>query len=108
MTAAEAVQAATDTVRRRGWTIGQILAHQPPLMDLRTFAEAMGFPPSTVYQEAAKDALPVEVIQIARTKYVRTVDTWRLLGLIGNDDDAGVAPPTPPVQQHTSASTSKK
>lgn len=107
MTAAEAVQAATDTVRRRGWSIGQILAHQPPLMDLATFFEAIGIPASTGYQEAAKGALPVEVIRIARTKYVRTVDAWRWLGLIGNDDDAGVAPPTPPVQQHLSTSTHK-
>jgi predicted DNA-binding transcriptional regulator AlpA len=107
VTAAEAVQAATDAVRRRGWEIGQILAHQPPLMDLRTFAEATGFPESTVYQEAAKGALPIEVVQIGRTKFVRTVDVWRWLGLIGNDDDAGAGTPTPPVQQHLSTSTHK-
>jgi hypothetical protein len=107
VTAVEAVQAATDVVRQRGWTIGQILAHQPPLMDIRTFAEAAGIPESTAYQLAARGEMPIEVVQLGRTKYVRTVDLWRWLGLIGNDDDAGVPAPTPPVQQHLSTSTSK-
>ncbi|BBA99237.1 hypothetical protein RVR_5775 [Actinacidiphila reveromycinica] len=107
MTAAEAVQAATDTVRRRGWNIGQILAHQPPLMDIRTFAEAIGIPASTGYQLAASGDLPIEILRVGRTKYVRTVDAWKWLGLIGNDDDAEVAASTPPVRQYLSTSTSK-
>jgi hypothetical protein len=103
VTAAEAVHAATDVVRRRGWTIGQILGHQPPLMDLRTFAEATGIPASTVYQQAAKGELPIEVIKLARTKYVRTVDAWRWLGLIDspNGDGPGVAAPDPLAETHT-------
>jgi hypothetical protein len=109
MTAVGAVQAAAGVVRDRALTIGQILAHQQPLMDLRTFFDACGIPESTGYQEAAKGALPIEVIRLGRRRYVRTVEVWRWLGLVpaGNDDDAGVAPPTPPVQQHTSTPTSK-
>lgn len=103
MTAVEAVQAATGVVRSRSRTIGEILAHQQPLMDLRTFFEACGIPESTGYQEAAKGALPVEVIRIARRRYVRTVDAWRFLGLISEDngDGPGVAAPDPLAETHT-------
>lgn len=103
MTAVEAVRAATGVVRSNTLTIGEILAHQPPLMDLPTFFNACGIPESTGYQEAAKGALPVEVIRIARRRYVRTVDAWRFLGLLpANGDGAGAGTPTPPAETHPS------
>lgn len=104
MTADEAVQAATSVLRQGSLTIGEILAHQPPLMDLPTFFNACGIPESTGYQEAAKGALPVEVIRIARRRYVRTVDAWRFLGLLPGDngDGAGAGTPTPPAETHPS------
>ena len=120
--ATEAVQAAVGVVRDHALTIGEMLAYQKPLMDLRTFFDACGIPPSTGYQEAAKEALPIEVIRIARRRYVRTVDAWRFLGLLpegngavrevesrtshGNDGAPGVEPGAP-VRQHSSTSTSK-
>lgn len=122
MTAAEAVKAATDVVRGQAMTIAEILAHQSALMPLTTFFDACGIPHSTGYQEAAKDALPVEVIKFARRRYVRTTDAWEFLGLIprGNgaarevesrasteNDNAPGVEPGAPVEQSTSTSTSQ-
>lgn len=102
MTATEAVQAAVEVVRRSS-SIGAILAHEPPLMDLPTFFSACGIPESTGYQEAAKGTLPVEVIRIARRRYVRTVDAWRFLGLLPHEDGDGARGPalTPPAERTT-------
>ncbi len=107
MTAVQAVEAAIDVVRTRSGTIGEILAHEPPLMDLPTFFNACGIPESTGYQEAAKGALPVEVIRIARRRYVRTVDAWRFLGLLPGDngDGVGAGTPTPPAETHPSTAS---
>lgn len=123
MTAAEAVQAATDVIRNQALTIAEILAHQSALMPLTTFFKACGVPESTGYAEAAKGALPVEVIKIARRRYVRTTDAWRFLGLLPegsgasrevesrasakNDNAPGVEPGAP-VEQSTSTSTSQQ
>jgi len=112
VSAVEAVQAATDAVRRDALTIGEILAHQQPLMDFPTFFKAASIPASTGYQVAAEGDLPIEVIRLGRRRYVRTVDAWRFLGLLpegsavapgvqpgtpatGNDDAPGVQPGAP-------------
>jgi hypothetical protein len=109
MTATEAVQAATNVVRSNALTIAQILAHQSALMDLPTFFKAAGIAESTGYQIAAKGELPIEVIRFARRRYVRTLDAWRFLGLINqeNDGSAGAVTPALPVEPISSTSTTQ-
>ncbi|MGA6159622.1 hypothetical protein ACPEIC_40510 [Stenotrophomonas sp. NPDC087984] len=108
MTAAEAVQSATDVVRRKALTIAEILAHESALMDLPTFFKACGIPESTGYQVAAEGRLPLEVIPLGRRRYVRTVDAWKFLGLLSeNDDSAGAVTPTPSVE-HVNESTAQQ
>lgn len=104
MTPPEAVQAAVGVVRDHALTIGETLAHQKPLMDLRTFFAACDIPESTGYQVVAEGGLPVEVIRIGRRRYVRTVEAWKWLGLLPEDngDGAAVAAATPPAEKHDS------
>ncbi|WP_055527120.1 hypothetical protein [Streptomyces graminilatus] len=102
-------------------SIAEILGHEPALMDLPTFFKACGMAQSTGYQVAAEGNLPLEVIPLGRRRYVRTVDAWKFLGLIpqengtaptyqagapaGNDEAARV--PAGPPQSSRSALTSK-
>lgn len=71
-------------------TIAEILAHQAPLTDLPTLGRMTGQAESTVYQLAAQDRLGLEVIRLGRKRYVRTVDVWKFLGLIPQEN--GTAP----------------
>lgn len=103
-------------------TIAQVLAHESALMDLPTFFDACGVAHSTGYAEAAKGALPIEVIRLGRRRYVRTTDAWKFLGLLpegngaspvyqpgesaGNDDAAGYQPAAS-VEHSPSTSTAK-
>lgn len=106
MTAAEAVQAATNLVRRDAMTIAEILAHEAALMDLPTFFKACGIPESTGYQVAAAGELGIDIIRFGRRRYVRTVAAWKYLGLIPEDngDGAGAGTPTPLAETHPSTS----
>jgi hypothetical protein len=95
-------------------SIAEILGHKPALMDLPTFFKACGMAQSTGYQIAAEGALPLEVIPLGRRRYVRTVEAWKFLGLLseengaaptyqagapaGNDEGPGYQP-GPPVEQ---------
>lgn len=95
-------------------SIAEILAHEPALMDLPTFFKACGMAQSTGYQVAAEGRLPLEVIPLGRRRYVRTVDAWKFLGLLpqengaaptyqagasaGNNEGPGYQP-GPPVEQ---------
>ncbi|MFK0151162.1 DNA-binding protein [Streptomyces sp. NPDC090493] len=72
-------------------SIAEILGHKPALMDLPTFFKACGMAQSTGYQIAAEGALPVEVIPLGRRRYVRTVEAWKFLGLIPEENGAGPA-----------------
>lgn len=79
-------------------SIAEILGHKPALMDLPTFFKACGMAQSTGYQIAAEGALPLEVIPLGRRRYVRTVEAWKFLGLMPEEDGA-----VPGVQPGTSA-----
>lgn len=101
-------------------TIAEILGHESALMDLPTFFKACGMAESTGYQLAAQGRLSLEVIPLGRRRFVRTVDAWKFLGLIpqengtaptyqagasaGNDEEPGYQPGSP-VEQ--SAATAK-
>ncbi|MEU9285997.1 DNA-binding protein [Streptomyces sp. NPDC048275] len=69
-------------------TIAEILAHEPALMDLPTFFKACGTAESTGYQLAAQGRLPLEVIPLGRRRYVRTVEVWKFLGLLPQENGA--------------------
>ncbi|WP_086809861.1 helix-turn-helix domain-containing protein [Streptomyces reticuliscabiei] len=73
-----------------GLSIAEILAHEPALTDLPTFGRMTGQAESTIYQLAAQGRLPLEVIRLGRKRYVRTVDAWKFLGLIPQEN--GTAP----------------
>lgn len=72
-------------------TIAEILGHKPALMDLPTFFKACGMAQSTGYQIAAEGRLPLEVIPLGRRRYVRTVEAWKFLGLLPQENGAGPA-----------------
>ncbi|MFJ4987927.1 DNA-binding protein [Streptomyces sp. NPDC088732] len=78
------------TVRAKGLSISEALAHESPLMDLPTFFKACGIAESTGYQLAAEGRLPLEVITLGRRRFVRTTSAWRFLGLIA--EESGVVP----------------
>lgn len=69
-------------------SIAEILGHKPALTDLPTFFEMCGMAQSTGYQEAAAGRLPIEVIRLGRRRYVRTVEAWRFLGLLAEENGA--------------------
>jgi hypothetical protein len=69
-------------------TIAEILGHKPALMDLPTFFKACGMAQSTGYQIAAEGNLPLEVIPLGRRRYVRTVEAWKFLGLMPEENGA--------------------
>jgi hypothetical protein len=71
-------------------TIAEILAHEPALMDLPTFFKACGTAESTGYQLAAQGRLPLEVIPLGRRRYVRTVEAWKFLGLLPQENGAAL------------------
>jgi len=105
VTAIDAVRTATNVVRGNAMTIAEILAHEAPLMPLRTFFAACGIPESTGYQVVADGDLPIEVIKFGRKRYVRTVDAWKWLGLLPQDngDGAREATRTPLAETHSSS-----
>ena len=100
-------------------SIAEILGHEPALMDLPTFFKACGTAESTGYQLAAQGRLPLEVIPLGRRRYVRTVEAWKFLGLLpqengaspryqpgesaGNDGEAGYQPASPVEQSALTA-----
>lgn len=67
-------------------SIAEILGHEPALMDLPTFFKACGTAESTGYQLAAQGRLPLEVIPLGRRRYVRTVEAWKFLGLLPQEN----------------------
>lgn len=69
-------------------SIAEILGHKPALTDLPTFGRMTGQAESTVYQLAAQGRLPMEVIRLGRKRYLRTVDVWRFLGLLSEENGA--------------------
>lgn len=100
-------------------TIAEILGHEPALMDLPTFFKACGVAQSTGYQITAEGRLPLEVIPFGRRRFVRTVEAWKFLGLLpqenadspryqpgesaGNDGEAGYQPASPVEQSALTA-----
>lgn len=72
-------------------SIAEILGHEPALMDLPTFFKACGMAESTGYQLAAQGRLSLEVIPLGRRRYVRTVEVWKFLGLVPQENGAGPA-----------------
>lgn len=89
----------------RPLSIAEIL-DQPALMRLwPAVGCALGLAESTTYQLAAENRLPVEVVQLGRTKYVRTVDLWDFLRLRpeGHDNAAGWTPAAPVEQSAPTA-----
>lgn len=88
-------------------SIAQILGHKSALMDLPTFGRMTGQADSTIYQLAAQGRLPLEVIRLGRKRYVRTVDVWKFLGLMPEDngDGAPTAIGTPLAETHPSTSS---
>lgn len=86
-------------------SIAEIL-DQPALMPLwPAVGRALGQAESTIYQLAAKDELPFEVVRLGRRRYARTVDVQAFLGLRpeGNDNAAGVQPAAPVEQSAPTA-----
>ncbi|MEH0578950.1 DNA-binding protein [Streptomyces sp. B21-108] len=85
------------TAGLRRFTIAEILGHESALTDLPTFFKMLGIAESTGYQLAAQGRLHLEVIPLGRRRYVRTVDAWKFLGLLPEENGAvpGVQPGTP-------------
>lgn len=96
-TATERSQLTPEEVR----ALPAVAAAQP------TLCAVFGISPATYYRLLAEDALPVATFTVGRSRKVYRSAILRALGEAGNDDDAGAATPTPPVQQHLSTSTSK-
>ncbi|WP_062207918.1 helix-turn-helix domain-containing protein [Streptomyces sp. NBRC 109706] len=80
-------------------TIGE-LYDQPPLMPVwPTFGrDVLGLSQSGTYKFLAEGRLPVKAFPVGRRHVVRTADVLAWLHLPTNRDGAGVAAPTPSVE----------
>ncbi|WP_282703211.1 hypothetical protein [Streptomyces sp. CC219B] len=87
----------TETATRRGMQFEELI-ELPVAVDLETANRALNIGRTKGFELARRGEYPVPIRRDGRTYRVNRADLLRELGIEPNSDGAGVAAPTPPIE----------